>query len=63
VDVGYSMKVIVCILFSAIFFRINGILWSYKVPGVLGNLSSNALSGVECVPWFHGAKRLILERR
>jgi hypothetical protein len=35
---------------------------TYKVIGVLGHLSSNALSGVESVPWFHGAKRLISER-
>ncbi len=42
--VGYSMKV--CILILAI-LRINEILGSYKVPGVLDHLSSNALSGVE----------------
>ncbi len=30
---------------------------------MLGHLSSNALSRVESVPWFHGAKRLMSEWR
>ncbi len=49
----------VCILFIAIFSD----QWDPRVIGVLGHLSSNALSGVESVPWFHGAKRLISEWR